>query len=108
MATIELPSGHTAEIMDPEHLTTAVKLAVQRAVQMEVNGKKIVMSLALTEEMKIAALSKLIQSWSLPSVVSVQNIEGLAIKDYNALCDGIKEHMKLLRTSPDKSDAEED
>lgn len=103
MATVNLPSGNTAEVLEVEHLTAGVKLAVQRAVEMTVNNGKIVMSLALTEEMKIAALCKLVTKWSLPEPVSPRSLEALAIKDYNALSDAVKEHMDLLRATPDKS-----
>lgn len=108
MATVNLPSGDTAEIVEVDDLTAGVKLAVQRAVQMTVQNGKVVMSLALTEEMKIAALCKLVKSWSKPIAITAQNIETLGIKDYNALTDAVKEHMELLKATPDKSDPEKD
>lgn len=105
MATVELPSGNTADLVEPEALTAGVKLAVQRAVSLTVRDGQAVMSLAMSEEMKIAALVRLVKSWSLPVAVTAQNIENLAIKDYNALSEAVEEHMKLLRATPDKSDA---
>lgn len=108
MATVSLPSGNTAEVTEPDALTAGSKLAVQRSVQVDVKNGHMVMSLALTEEMKVAALIHLIKSWSFQEPVSLKAIEALSIKDYNALTDSIKEHMKLLRATPDKSDSAED
>jgi GTP cyclohydrolase III len=108
MATVSLPSGKTAEIADVDSLTAGVKLAAQRAVSMTVSGGKVVMTLALTEDMKVAALAQLITSWTHEFPVTVKNIEALGIKDYNALSDAVKEHMALLRTTPDKSGSAED
>lgn len=108
MATVNMPSGNTAEILDVDKLTAGVKLAVQRAVSMTVQNGKVIMTLALTEEMKIAALCKLITAWSLPVMVDAKAIEGLGIKDYNALSDAVKEHMDLLKATPDKSSSSTD
>jgi hypothetical protein len=108
MATVTLPSGDTAEITDPDDMTAGTKLAVQRAVSMVVNNGKMELSLALSEEMKVAALVTLIKSWSKDLPVTKASVEGLAIKEYNALSDAIKEHMGLLRATPDKSDAPQD
>lgn len=107
MANVTLPSGTTAEITDPEDMTAGTKLAVQRAVSMEVNNGKMVLSLALSEEMKVAAIVTLVKSWSKEVPITKANVEALAIKDYNALADAVKEHMSLLRATPDKSDAAE-
>jgi hypothetical protein len=108
MATVELPSGHTADILDTDELTAGVKLAVQRSIQMVVKDKQVVMSLALSEEMKIATLVKVIKSWTHEKLPTAQAIEELSIRDYNALTEAIKEHMKLLSASPDKSGSKED
>jgi 2-methylisocitrate lyase-like PEP mutase family enzyme len=108
MATVTLPSGNTAEIMEVDELTAGVKLAVQRAVSMTMTGGKMVLSLALNEEMKIAALCKLVKSWSFPVMVNEKAFESMAIKDYNALADAVKDHMELLRATPDKSGSTED
>lgn len=105
MATVTLPSGDTAEIMEVDKLTAGVKLAVHRAVSMTVNNGKMALTLGMSEEMKIAALAHLILSWSKDVPVSVQAIENLGIKDYNALGEAIKEHMDLLGSKPDKSNS---
>jgi len=107
MANVTLPSGTTAEITDPDDMTAGTKLAVQRAVSMEVNNGKMVLSLALTEEMKVAAIVTLVKSWSKDVAVTKANVEALSIRDYNALAEAVKEHMKLLRAAPDKSDSAE-
>ena len=108
MAEVKLPSGDTAVIMEIEELTAGVKLAAQRAVQMTLQNGKMVLSLALNEEMKIASLAVLIKSWSKPVPVTAKEIERLGIKDYNALTEAVKGHLKELRTTPDKSDSAED
>jgi hypothetical protein len=105
MATVILPSGDTADILEVDKLTAGVKLAVQRAVSMTVNNGKMVLNLAITEEMKVATIANLVTSWSKDVPVSIKAVEALGIKDYNALCEAVKEHTALLRATPDKSDA---
>jgi hypothetical protein len=108
MATVELPSGKTAEVLETDKLTAGVKLAVQRAVSMVVKDGQMAISLALTEEMKIATMVKVVTSWTHDFPVTAQTIENLSIQDYNALSEAVSEHMKLLRTAPDKSAAKAD
>lgn len=103
MATVELPSGIKAELLDVDKLTAKVKLDAQRAVSMTIKDGKMALSLALSEEMKIATVASCLTSWSSELPADQRGIEALGIKDYNALMDAAKEHLELLKSTPDKS-----
>lgn len=105
MANVQLPSGINAVLLDVEELTAGVKLAAQRAVTMTIKDGKMVMSLAMGEEVKIATLAAVLKSWDSTLPADQHGIEALGIKDYNALVEFCKDHLELLKSAPDKSNA---
>jgi hypothetical protein len=107
MASVTLPSGIKAELMNVDELTAGVKLAAQRAVSVTLKDGKMVMSLAMSEDIKIATIAAVLKSWDSALEANQHGIEQLGIKDYNALVGFCKEHLELLKSTPDKSDSAE-
>lgn len=105
---ITLPDDGWADLRDPSDLRAKDKIAVQRAIVFSMlsgdNGEqaRIPVSAAMSDDMCIALLCRIITAWSLPYPVpaTAAVLEDLPVPVYQALCDGIEEHLELVRAAP--------
>ena len=104
--TVELSGGHSASLKPVDLLKASDRLAVHGEIALETVNGKVKMTMALAEELKVATIVHVIESWTRPEKVAIESVVDLTMKDYNKLVAATKEHMKALGVgAADKSEA---
>jgi hypothetical protein len=106
---VELPGDQWAEIKGIDELKARDKIALQRVVtwvrqESDTDDAGIPLNAGLTVEMQMVLLSNCITSWSLepPAPVTRPVLEDLPIATFNALCDAVEDHMKVVMAVPNR------
>jgi hypothetical protein len=109
---VDLPGGGWADVRPASDLKVKDKIAVQRVIAWEQQAleegeerqSSIPVNAGLSDDLQMAMLGRVVLSWSPDGAatgtipVTPEILGDLDIETYDALCDAITEHMKLIRS----------